>query len=93
MNPSRSHTKDLPLKIENLTVSTQWNNFVHKYSLSNDKVKKPQYEGQKYINFKEVSPPSSVSELRKLERDKTVKKKAISIKTKIRGIHNKKESL
>ena len=28
-----------------------------------NKVKKPQYEGRKYVNFREVSPPSSVSEL------------------------------
>ena len=34
-------------------------------------VKKPQYGDRKYINFREVSPPSSVSELSKVERDKT----------------------
>ena len=28
-----------------------------------DKVKKPQYGGGKYINFREVSPPTSVREL------------------------------
>ena len=31
--------------------------------MSNDNVIKPQYEGQKNINFREVSPPSSVREL------------------------------
>ena len=28
---------------------------------NNDKVNNPQYEGQKYINFREVPSPSSVS--------------------------------
>ena len=38
---------------------------------SNNKVKKPQYENRKYINFRRVSLPSSVRKLSKTARDKT----------------------
>ena len=39
------------------------------FTLSNDKVKKPQYEGRKYINFRRVSLPSSVWKLSKVARE------------------------